>query len=244
MRLLLLSNSTDPEGQYLVHARDELRTVLGGRQLVAFVPYAAVAFSYDAYAAKVAEALAPIGVRVESVHGVDDAAGLVRSADAIAVGGGNTFRLLERVTALGLLEVIRERVHQGASYVGWSAGSVLACPTISTTNDMPIVQPPSFDALGFVPFQINAHYTDFHPPRFRGETRAERLAEFLALNPERRVIGLREGAMLDVDGDRMVLRGTAGARVFAHGEEPRDYAAGADLSALLGQQKVGGTDDR
>jgi dipeptidase E len=153
-----------------------------------------VTVTWDAYAARVAEALGPLGVRVRPVHASDDPAGVVRDAAAVAVGGGNTFHLLAHLYRSGLLGAVRDRVAAGAPYLGWSAGSVVACPTLQTTNDMPVVEPPAFAALGLVGVQINAHYTDFHPPGFQGETRAERLAEFVAANPDAAVVGLPEGA--------------------------------------------------
>jgi dipeptidase E len=219
MRLLLLSNSTSPEGEFLRWAEEHLQTHLGtaGGE-IAFVPYASVVAGYDAAAERVAAAMARLGWRLRSVHDVDDPAALLRDADAIAVSGGNTFQLLASLYAKRLLDPIRERVAAGAPYVGWSAGSVVACPTMRTTNDMPIVEPPSLGALGLVAFQINAHYTDFHPPGFRGETRAERLAEFVALNPGVPVLGLPEGTMVLVRGTDARVLGTptsaASVRVF------------------------------
>ena len=229
MHLLLLSNSRDPAGNYLLHPRAELAELLAGVGEVVFVPYASVTATYDSYAIKLRDALAPLGCGVRSVHETDDPVALVRDAAAIAVGGGNTFRLLERLYATRLLDVVRERARAGVPYLGWSAGSVVACPTIQTTNDMPIIAPPSFAALGLVPFQINAHYTDFHPPGFQGETRAERLAEFLALNASQRVIGLREGAMLRVIDDVATLLGAPGAVEFRSGSAPRELTVGSPV---------------
>ncbi|HXE56828.1 MAG TPA: dipeptidase PepE [Gemmatimonadales bacterium] len=227
MRLLLLSNSTNPGGGYLAHAAPRIRRFLGpDARRVAFVPYAAVTVSYDAYAARVAEALGALGHEIVPVHRAADPAAVVRAADAVAVGGGNTFRLLARLYETGLLEVIRDRVGAGAPYLGWSAGSNVACPTIRTTNDMPIVEPPSFRALGLVPFQINPHYTDARLPNHQGETRDERLAEFVALNPEMTVIGLPEGAMLLVEGGRVELLSGRPARIFRAGRPPLEQPPG------------------
>jgi dipeptidase E len=229
-RLLLLSNSTDPAGGYLEWPREMLRGVLGGAGEVVLVPWATVTASWDAAAERVRDALAPLGVRVASVHEAADPAGMVRAAGAIAVGGGNTFHLLANLYRHGLLEPIRERVAAGVPYVGWSAGAVVACPTIRTTNDMPIVEPPSLAALGLVPFQINAHYTDFHPPGFRGETRAERLAEFVALNPGLPVIGLPEGTLLSVDGEDVRILGAPTSAAA-----PRLFGVGGATDAPLDQ---------
>jgi dipeptidase E len=177
-----------------------------------------------------------MGYRLASIHDAPDPVRAVREAEAILVGGGNTFHLLRRLyDAGGVLAAIRARVlGDGVPYVGWSAGSVVACPTIQTTNDMPIVAPPSLDALGLVPFQINAHYTDFHPPGFQGETRAERLAEFLAVNPGARVVGLREGTLLRVEGDRVALWGAGGpAALFERGRPVGELRPGDSLGFLL-----------
>ena len=207
-RLLLLSNSSDPAGNYLQHPAAEIRELLGGVRSVLFVPYAGVTITWDDYAARTAAALGSLGCRVESVHTAPSPARAVREAEAIAVGGGNTFHLLRALYAAELLEPIQARVAAGAPYLGWSAGSVVACRTMRTTNDMPIVEPPSLDALNLVPFQLNAHYTDAHPPGFRGETRAQRLTEFVAANPGVPVIGLPEGTMLRVRDDDVRLLGT------------------------------------
>jgi dipeptidase E len=141
-------------------------------------------------------------------------AAAVRDAEGIVVGGGNTFHLLARLYDAGLLDAIRGRVADGVPYVGWSAGAVVACPTIRTTNDMPIVAPPRLDALALVGFQINAHFTDVHPPGFQGETRRQRLAEFVAANPDVPVLGLPEGSMLRVVGAALTLLGPHEAPVF------------------------------
>ncbi len=231
-RLLLLSNSRDAEGRYLVHCRDALAAHLAGVREVAFVPYAGVTVTWDAYAARVAEALAPLGVRVRAVHGERDPAALVRHADAVAVGGGNTFHLLARLYRHGLLDAVRARAAEGAPYVGWSAGSVVACPTLRTTNDMPIVEPPSFAALGLVGLQVNAHYTDFHPPGVQGETRAERLAEFVAANPGVPVVGLPEGSWLEARGAALTLGGPHAAPVFRAGRAVERVVPGAELGGM------------
>ncbi len=149
------------------------------------------------------------------------------------IGGGNTFQLLSTLYRYHLLNVIRARVHAGVPYIGWSAGAVVTAPTIGTTNDMPIVEPESLRALALIPFQINAHYTDFHQPNHQGETRAERLEEYIALNPTMRVLGLREGNSLRITDDEIALNGEGDAPVFAYGLPRTEYHAGDDISFLL-----------
>lgn len=234
-RLLLLSNGSELVGQNPTEfAHNSLRDFLGASvRRVLFVPFAAVIHSEDDYLARVRKNFGPLGYEAESLHRADDARAAVERADAIAVGGGNTFHLLRGLYRAGVVELIRERVSQGTPYVGWSAGSNVACPTIRTTNDMPIVEPPTLDALGLVPFQINPHYTDFHQPDHMGETRDERLTEFAHANPGVRVIGIREGTMLRVEGDEISLVGDKPARLFVKGEQPRDIAPEESYSFLL-----------
>ena len=234
-RLLLLSNGSGLIGDNPTEfARGAVRDFLGaGVRRVLFVPFAAVVRSEDEYAARVRRHFSSMGYEVDSIHEAADPRAAVEAAEAFAVGGGNTFRLLRGLYEAGVVELIRARVEGGAPYVGWSAGSNVACPTIRTTNDMPIVEPPSFRALELVPFQINPHYTDFHPPGHMGETRDERLGEFVHANPGVRVVGLREGTMLRVEGDDIRLVGGKPARFFLKGEEPRDVAPDESFGFLL-----------
>ena len=244
-RLLLLSNSTDPEGRYLQHAASELRDLFGdGPREILFIPYASVTAPWEGYAKRTREALAPLGYQVTSLHEAPDPAAAVRAAAAIAVGGGNTFHLLRELYAQGLVAALRERVATGVPYMGWSAGAVVACPTMRTTNDMPIVEPPSLAALALVPFQINAHYTTFHPPGFRGETRAERLAEFVAANPGVPVLGLPEGMMVRVRGDDVRLAGapTSAPTAAVFGVPGVTEAAVAERLAFLEARGPTGAD--
>ena len=232
-RLLLLSNSTNHGAGFLEHATGTLQDFLGnGVREVLFVPYAAVRVPYAAFAARVQERLGPLGYTLRSLHDVTNVESAVRAAEAIAVGGGNTFRLLEVLYQQRLLEIVRERVLAGMPYVGWSAGANVACPTVRTTNDMPIAEPPSLRALGLVPFQINPHYTDAQIPNHAGETRAERLLEFTAANPGLPVLALREGSVLRVEGAEWTLLGDKPARIFAHAQEPVDVQPGGSLAAL------------
>lgn len=210
-------------------AFDDIAAHLSGAQRAIFLPFARQ--DHGAYAAAMAERMAVLGVRLASAHTAADPAVAVVESDAIVVGGGNTFLLLRALQRLALLEVIQTRVAAGVPYFGASAGSNVACPTIRTTNDMPIVDTESLRALNLVPFQINPHYVD--PPAVRvGETRAERLQEFLGQN-DVSVLGLREPSWVVVNDDHMVLRGDGGAALFRRGTEAQELGAGADLSHLL-----------
>ena len=234
-RLLLLSNGSELVGNEPTEfAQGAVRNFLGASvRRVLFVPFAAVVRTYDEYAARVRGRFGPLGYEVESIHETDEAVAAVERAEAIAVGGGNTFHLLRGLYEAGVVEAIRARVEGGAPYVGWSAGSNVACPTIKTTNDMPIVEPPTLRALSLVPFQINPHYTDASLAGHRGETRDERLLEFVHANPGIRVVGLREGTMLRVEGAEVTLVGNRQARLFLKGEEPRELAPADSFSFLL-----------
>ena len=229
-RILLISNSTLYGSGYLDHAEPEIRSFLGDVKRVLFVPYAL--FDRDKYAATAQQRFQKMGYALTSVHTASDPVQAVRETDAIFIGGGNTFRLLKALYDFALPGPIRERVAHGMPYIGSSAGSNVAGPTIKTTNDMPIVQPPSFDALGLVSFQINPHYLDADPnSTHMGETREERLMEFLEEN-ETPVIGLREGAMLRIENGKTTLRGSSGARIFRRGEAPEEVVPGAQLDLI------------
>ena len=235
MRMLLLSNSTCYQKGYLEHAMGDLRDFLGESvKKVLFVPYAGVTISWDTYTKKVRERYAEIGYELESVHETSDAAAAMREAEAIAVGGGNTFYLLQSMYENGIVEPMRERVTSGVPFMGWSAGSNVVCPTIRTTNDMPIVEPKTFDALGLVKFQINPHYTDAVLPQHQGETRADRIAEFVKANPDVSVLCLREGGILRVEGDSMSLLGEKDMLLFRGGQKTAEYKPGDSLDFLLG----------
>jgi dipeptidase E len=234
-RLLLISNGSELIGDSPTEFfHDALRGFLGASvRRVLFVPFAAVMRTEDEYRDRVRKHFGPHGYEVESLHEAEDARAAVERADAFAVGGGNTFKLLRGLYEAGVVELMRARARLGVPYVGWSAGSNVACPTLRTTNDMPVVEPPTFDALNLVPFQINPHYTDYHPPGHMGETRDERLNEFVHVNPGVRVIGIREGTMLRVEGDEIKLLGGKPARHFIKGEEPRDIAPEESFNFLL-----------
>ena len=233
MRLLLLSNSTNPGGEYLGWPRRHLGDFLGGARRVFFVPFAGVTTPWDEYAAAVRTVFAALGAELVAAQETDDPAAGLATCDAVAVGGGNTFHLLSHLYGTGLLDPIRGRVRDGLPYVGWSAGANVACPTIMTTNDMPVVEPPSFAALNLVPFQVNAHYTEARLPDHGGETRPQRLAEFVAANPDRLVVGLREGTGLRIDHGRVDLVGEHPPTVFRSGAPPVTLSPGAGLGFLL-----------
>lgn len=230
--LLLVSNSTCHGHGYLEHCEAEIREILGARQRVLFFPFALA--DHTGYAAKAAERFLEMGFFLPSIHDAADPLAAIESTEAFFIGGGNTFRLLKSLYDRGLVEAIRRRVAAGVPYIGSSAGSNVATISIRTTNDMPIVYPPTFDALGLVPFNLNPHYLDPDPTsKHMGETREERIRQFHEENAPP-VVGLREGAMLRVRGNRMTLQGETGARLFERGREPREFVAGADLSWLLG----------
>jgi len=233
VRALLISNSTEFGRGYLDHCADAIVLALGASiRRVLFVPYAL--FDRDRYASTVRRRFEQLGFALDSVH--DAPGGPIRAVDdaaAIFIGGGNTFRLLDALWRERLIEPLRRRVGGGAPYIGASAGTNVACPSIRTTNDMPIVQPPTFEALGLVPFQINPHYQD--PPagsRHMGETREQRIAEFHEEHALP-VLGLREGAWLDVDGPTIALGGSTGARLFRRAVPALDLLSGARLDDLL-----------
>lgn len=233
MNLLLLSSSSAPGRPYLAHATAAIGDLAGTARagVVAFVPYALA--DHDAYTAKAAGALAALGLQVVGVH-TGDPVEIVAEAGVVFVGGGNTFRLTAALYRTGLITAIPAAVADGAAYLGSSAGTNVATPSLRTTNDMPIVQPPSFETLGLVPFQINPHYLDPVPgDTHQGETREERIRQFHE-ESDVPVLGLREGTWLRRRDDRLTLEGEpAGARLFRAGCEPVELSTGEDLSFLL-----------
>jgi dipeptidase E len=231
MRLLLLSNSTNFGEKYLDHAMAEIRAFLGPLKRLTFVPFALA--DHKAYTAKARERFAREGIDVIPLVAERGRSDTLDSAEAVFVGGGNTFRLLRALHSTGHLEGLRDRVSAGMPYIGASAGTNVAAPTIKTTNDMPIVQPASFDALGLVPFQINPHFIDADAAsRHMGETREERLREYLEEN-DAPVIGLREGSWLRRENSSLRLEGRNGARLFRRDKAPEELASGASLDRLL-----------
>ncbi len=233
-RLLLISNSTNHDENYLEHTRNYLKKFLGeDLREVLFIPYAAVSFSYIEYYNKVNQVFQELGYVVRSIEDEPNKRKAVLGAQAIVVGGGNTFHLVKKLHEENLLEAIREKVKEGIPYIGWSAGSVVACPTLSTTNDMPVAEPPSFETLNLVPFYINAHYTDAEIPNFNGETREERLREFLVLHPDKVVVGLREGSILLIENQQIQLMGPKTIKIFRHQAPTIEYDKRTSLDFLL-----------
>jgi len=231
-RILLISNSTLYGSGYLDHAEAEIRSFLGDLKRVLFVPFAL--YDRDKYAETAQRRFAQMGYELSSIHNAANPKDAIEETDAVFIGGGNTFRLLKALYDFDLLGPIRERVQNGMPYIGSSAGSNVAAPTIRTTNDMPIVQPPSFDALGLVSFQINPHYIDPDPnSKHMGETREERIVQFLEEN-DTPVVGLREGAMLRIEHGEIILRGSTGARIFRKESEPVEILPGAQIDSFPG----------
>jgi dipeptidase E len=227
-RLLLISTSTVYGTGYLDHAETEILDHLKGVNRVLFIPYALA--DQEGYAAKARERFERMGFALDSIHQSSDPTRAVESAQAIFIGGGNTFRLLKALYDFQVLDSIRSRVDAGMPYMGASAGSNVAGPTIRTTNDMPIIEPPSFTALNLFPYQINPHYVDPDPSSTHmGETREERLLQYLEEN-ETPVIGLREGSYLRVANAEIWLKGLRPARIFSRGKAPFELPVGMQLS--------------
>jgi dipeptidase E len=233
-RLLLLSNSTKFGEDYLFYPRQEIKNFLGNSvKKIVFIPFAGVTASYEEYAAKVGKVFKDIGYDTETVNLTENYREVLKKAEAIVIGGGNTFHLAHWLHKTEILETIREKVNNGTPYIGWSAGANIACPTIKTTNDMPIIEPLSFNALNLIPFQINPHYTDETIPNHNGETRETRIKEFLVLHPAVYVVGLKEESMLRVEGASLELIGSKTMRLFKFNNPVVEYNSDANLDFLL-----------
>jgi len=232
--LLLVSNSTAHGGGYLGHCEEALKDLFSGVKTITFIPYARPGgMSHDDYTERARVRFAELGMEVIGIHEVDDPVAQVMSTQGVFIGGGNTFVLLKALIENGLMKNLRARCMAGMPYMGCSAGSNVACASIKTTNDMPIVHPPTLDALQLVPFCLNPHYLDPIPDsRHMGETRETRIREFHAHN-DVPVLGLREGCWLRIRGDSMVMDGTTDLRLFRKGKDPLEYSPGSDLSELL-----------
>ena len=238
MRLLLISNSTNRGEEFLTYPLPHIKDFLGGKKVKClFIPYAGVSVTWDELEKRVQNRFSGIGCEIYSIHNEKDPVKAVEEAEAIVVSGGSTWNLLYNVRKNNLIEPIRKKVMEGIPYIGWSAGSNLACPTIKTTNDMPIIDPIGFDALNLIPFQINPHYLgaedDMNAKTHGGETREERIREFMVVNPDIYITGLREGCMFLVENDKMRMIGKRTLRLFKHGMEAKEFEPTEDFSFLL-----------
>ena len=251
MNLLLISNSTNFGEPYLAWCQTQIdyfceKNGLSAHSNLLFFPFAGVNIggkpypdSYDLYENRVQDVFKKWGYKnLHSIHRTENKIDAIEKADCLIVGGGNTFHLYKEMHAFNLIEKVREKVLNGTAYMGWSAGSNLACPTLCTTNDMPIVQPTSFNGLNLIPFQINPHYLDPTPEidkmiKHGGETRQDRLNEYLAVNQKMKVVGLREASALWVEGDKMTLRGGKKMLVMQYGKESYEVEPSSDVSNLL-----------
>lgn len=234
MRLLLISNSTNAGEAYLDYPKHNIHDFLGEKCVKClFIPYAGVTVTWNDYEKKVKNRFNEVGHDIVSIHHFDDPVKAVEEADCIVIGGGNTWKLLHDMHANKLIEPIRKKVLGGTPYIGWSAGSNVTCPTLMTTNDMPIIDPLGFDALNLIPFQINPHYLDKKVEGHGGESREDRILEFIEVNRDVYVAGLREGCMFVVEGDKMRIIGQRNLRLFKYGEETREIAPTEDFTFLL-----------
>ncbi|MBF8962753.1 dipeptidase PepE [Pontibacter sp. FD36] len=232
--ILLISTSTTHGTGYLEHCQSEIKELLGDRKSILFIPYARPGgISHTDYTAKAREAFEAMGISLSGVHESESAVAAVEQAEAVFIGGGNTFLLLRQLYANKLIEPLQKRVEQGMPYMGTSAGTNVAGKTIGTTNDMPIVFPKSFDALQLVPFNINPHYLDPLPDSTHmGETRETRIQEFHVHNRQP-VVGLREGSMLRIKGEKINLLGPHAARIFLQGKPAMEFKPTDDIRFLL-----------
>lgn len=238
-KLLLLSNSTNYGEAYLEYPKEAISQFLGKDiKKVLFIPYAGVGISYDTYTEKVARPFSELGYEIRGIHTFSNAKQAVKDAKVIAIGGGNTFELLNQLYKNDLVETIQEKVNGGTPYIGWSAGSNVSGPSIKTTNDMPIVEPPSFNALNLVPFQINPHYTEEQLPNHGGETRRDRINEFIWLNQDSVVIGIPEGNMLEISESTCRIIGNGICKIFKHGMEIRSVSNQDNLDFLLKEKVI------
>ncbi|MDD4604206.1 MAG: dipeptidase PepE [Bacteroidales bacterium] len=240
--LLLISNSTNASEEYLAWPRSYIKDFLSkhGVTKTLFIPFAGVNLthdgvekSFDLYEERVRKIFKELGFGLHSIHRELDVVKAVNDAESIVIGGGNTFYLTSMLQKFGLMEAIRAKISRGIPYVGWSAGSNVACPTMMTTNDMPICEPLSFNCLNVIPFQINPHYLDANPAGHAGETREQRILEYLTVNRDAIVVGLREGDLLTVEGDTMTLTGKRPIRIFRFGKEAQEFQPGENLDFLL-----------
>ena len=228
--IIIASTSTLHNGQYLDYLLPEIQLFFGHCSEIIFIPYARPSgISHADYTKKVAQVFGKISIVVKGIHEFKNPIEAIEKAQGIFTGGGNTFLLVSQLYENNLVETLKKAVLNGTPYIGTSAGSNICGVTMSTTNDMPIVYPPSFTTLGWVPFNINPHYLDpVEGSTHMGETRETRILEFLQLNAEP-VIGLREGSWLEVKGDSIILKGALTARVFKRNETPYEVTPETEL---------------
>ncbi len=234
--LLLISNSTNAGEKYLDWCKTMIKEFCEENKVcdVLFIPYAGFAQGYDKYEKKVADVYAEFGVKLHSIHREENPLQAVINAQCIAVGGGNTFYLVKEMQRLGVMQAIREKAMAGTPYMGWSAGSNVAGLSLRTTNDMPIVEPESFETMALVPFQINPHYTDFVDPKHGGETRDDRINEYIAANQTTFVAAIREATALRLKDGKLSLTGRDNKmKVFHFGKETKEYSLTDDINFLM-----------
>lgn len=233
-KLLLISNSTLHGSGYLDHCASEIKKFLGEIENVLFIPYARPSgITHEEYTKIARERFKKMGYNLSGIHEYDNPRDAVKSSESIFIGGGNTFVLIDGLYKNNLIDIIRKRVNEGIPYIGTSAGSNVACKTIKTTNDMPIIYPQSFEGLNLVSFNINPHYIDPDPnSKHMGETRETRIKEFHFYN-DTEVLGLREGAILLINNKKMTIKGSTGARLFKKDGKQEEYKQGVSLDFLL-----------
>jgi dipeptidase E len=234
-KLLLISNSTNAGEAYLGWPREAIRSFVKSNNIhkVLFIPYAGVGITYDEYTSKVNSVFTELGCSIYGIHNEIDPVKAVNEAEAIAVGGGNTFHLVYMLHKLKIMDAIKNMALKGTPYMGWSAGSNVACPSLKTTNDMPIIEPESFNCTGLIPFQINPHYLDANPEGHGGETREQRIEEFMQVNKDIYVVGLREATYLLVEGNSISLYGKRPMRIFKYEQTAYEIQAGENIDFLL-----------
>jgi len=230
---IIASTSTLHGGAYLEYLLTNLQQHYAGCQSILFIPFARPSgITHDEYTLKVAQAFAKIDIQVQGIHEFEDPKKAIREAKGIFTGGGNTFLLVSQLYKFDLMHLLSETVKKGTPYLGTSAGSNICGLSMQTTNDMPIVYPPSFQTLGIIPFNLNPHYLDpIEGSTHMGETRETRIKEFHAFNAIP-VLGLREGSWLEVKGDTITLKGNLTARLFLQNQEPVELESVSDLSTL------------
>ena len=231
--MIIASTSTIFGGSYLEYILEELQVHFKDVKTVLFIPYARPSgISHDEYTNKAKIAFGKININVEGIHTFKNPVEAIANAEAIFVGGGNTFVLVSQLYKIKGIRAIKEAVQNGTPYLGTSAGSNICGLTMNTTNDMPIVYPPSFKTLGLVPFNLNPHYLDpDNTSEHMGETRETRIKEFMCYNTQP-VVGIREGSWLQVKGDSIILKGKLSARIFKHNLSPYELESGSELNTL------------